>query len=145
MNRGGRREQVAEKKPVEEERGVVALYVDGCSIHIERIFKAGINSGGLLIRQIESGTQKPLSFSSFVRYSFSPFRSLDEIFPPRRGEVCSIRRKIFEGIRERKEEEDPFETILNDGWKRKTSINGDNACIAALTFLETRGKEFQLK
>lgn len=73
MNRGGRREQVAEKKPVEEERGVVALYVDGCSIHIERIFKAGINSGGLLIRQIESGTQKPLSFSSFVRYSFSPF------------------------------------------------------------------------
>lgn len=58
---------MAEKEPVEEERGVVALYVDGCSIHIERIFKAGINSGGLLIRQIESGTQKPLSLSLLFR------------------------------------------------------------------------------
>lgn len=44
-----------------------------------RIFKAGINSGELLIRQIESGTQKPLSL---LLSSFSPSRekcSLDEI------------------------------------------------------------------
>lgn len=81
MNRGGRREQVAEKKPVEEERGVVALYVDGCSIHIERIFKAGINSGGLLIRQIESGTQKPLSLSPLSFVTLSPPSALLTKYP----------------------------------------------------------------
>lgn len=59
-----------------ENRSTVARFI---SRGRRRIFKAGINSGELLIRQIESGTQKPLSL---LLSSFSPSRekcSLDEI------------------------------------------------------------------
>lgn len=94
---------------------------DGCSIHIERIFKAGINSGELLIRrrQIELGTQKPLSLSfsppSFVKFSLPPPRNaLLTKYPFE--EVRSIQRKIFENEKKKKE---------GRGKGRRTSINGD--------------------